>query len=49
MLTKYNEKLTTSPVAEEYIAHMLKGRQNSVYTVYLHSICLDHLILQSRW
>ena len=28
-----DEKLITSPVAEYNIAHMVKGRQNSVYTV----------------
>ena len=39
----YNyEKLTTSPVAEKYIAHVVKGRHYSVYTVYLLSIWLKH-------
>ena len=42
MLHNMYEKLTTSPVAEKYIAHMVKGRQNSVYTVYPLTIYLNH-------
>ena len=40
----YEKLNTTSPVAEEYTTHMVKGRQYSVYIVYLHvlSVCLDH-------
>ena len=42
LINNNDEKLTTSPVAVWYIAHMVKGCQNSAYTVYLLSICLNH-------